>query len=107
MTMARTRGEKAVEQLEELLGQQVRTVRRSRGLTQQEVAEFANTSLGSVRNLEAGSGATTRTLARVLRALEAEQWLGTLHVAKPAFNPLDLVPKDSASRPNASRRGEA
>lgn len=92
MTMTQPRGEAAVEQLEELLGQQVRSVRRSRALTQQQVAELANTSLGAVKNLEAGRGATTRTLARVLRALDAEDWLGTLYVPRSTFNPLDLVP---------------
>lgn len=91
MTMTRLRGEAAVEQLEQQLGQQVRAVRRIRGLTQQQVADRANTSVGAVKNLESGRGATTRTLARVLRALDAEDWLGTLHVPEPTFNPLDLV----------------
>lgn len=91
MTMATLRGEAAVEELEELLGQQVRSLRRSRGWTQQQVAEHANTSLGAVKNLESGRGATTRTLARVLRALDAEDWFTTLYAPKSTFNPLDLT----------------
>jgi len=104
MSMTRQRGERAVEELERLLGQQVRGVRRSRGLTQQEVADRANTSLGSVKNLESGQGATTRTLARVLRALGVEEWLGTLHVPPPTFNPLDLA---AAARSSQTSGGGA
>lgn len=83
-------GESAVEQLEKELGLQVRGLRKSRRLTQQQLADQANTSLGAVKNLEAGHGATTRTLARVLRALEAEDWIGTLYAPQPTFNPLHL-----------------
>jgi transcriptional regulator with XRE-family HTH domain len=105
MAMTTQRGDLAVEQLEQLLGTQVRSVRRSRGLTQQQVADLANTSLGALKNLEGGHGATTRTLARVLRALEVDDWLGTLDVPKSAFNPLDLPrvtpPRDRRARPRS------
>jgi transcriptional regulator with XRE-family HTH domain len=90
MNMAPGRGEAAVEHLEEELGRQVRALRRSRGLTQQQVADLANTSVGALKHLESGQGATTRTLVRVLRALEAESWLSTLFVPRATFNPLDL-----------------
>ena len=100
MAMTKQRGEAAVEELERLLGEQVRSVRRARRLTQQQVADRANTSLGAVKNLEAGHGATTRTLARVLRALDADDWLGTLRAPASTFNPLDLV----ASGPRERRR---
>jgi len=83
-------GEAAVEQLERELGLQVRGLRKSRGLTQQRLAEQANTSLGAIKNLESGQGATTRTLARALRALGAEEWIRTLYVPESKFNPLDL-----------------
>lgn len=96
MTMGKQGGEAAVEELERQLGHQVRSVRRTRGLTQQQVADLANTSLGAVKNLESGRGANTRTLARVLRALGKGDWLGTLHEPTPSFNPLDL-PSDPAS----------
>lgn len=88
MTMTRQRGEAAVEQLEQQLGDQVRQVRLARGLTQQQVADLANTSVGALKNLENGRGATTRTLARVLRALGKDDWIGTLDVPRPTFNPL-------------------
>jgi transcriptional regulator with XRE-family HTH domain len=88
--MAIRRGESAVEELEQELGRRVRALRRERGLTQQQVADLANTSVGAVKHLESGQGATTRTLVRVLRALEAESWLSTLFTPRTTFNPLDL-----------------
>jgi len=98
-------GEVAVEQIEKDLGLQIRGLRKSQGLTQQQLADRANTSLGAVKNLEAGHGATTRTLARVLRALQAEAWIGTLFAPQPTFNPLDLpgVRKSRARRSGASK----
>ncbi|KQW45049.1 hypothetical protein ASC77_19910 [Nocardioides sp. Root1257] len=55
-----------------------------------EVADLANTSVGALKNLESGRGANVRTLIRVLRALGLDDWLGTLYVPRPTFNPLDL-----------------
>lgn len=89
MTVAKG-GESAVERLEKELGLQVRGLRKSRGLTQQQLADQANTALGAVKNLESGHGATIRTLTRVLRALQAQDWMGTLYAPQPTFNPLHL-----------------
>lgn len=81
------------DKLEEVLGYHVRTVRLGKQLTQAEVAERANVSIGAVRHLESGSGATVATLVKVLRALGEENWLRTLSTApeERAFNPLDLL----------------
>lgn len=84
------RGEAAIAELEQQVGDQVRAIRRARRLTQREVADLANVSLGAVKNLESGSGVNLSTLVRVLRALGEEAWLGTLPVPRPRFNPLDL-----------------
>lgn len=81
----------AVEQLERELGQKVRQARRAAGHTQQQLADLANVSVGTVKNLEAGAGSTITTLVRVLRALGREQWIETLYVEAPTFNPLDLL----------------
>jgi transcriptional regulator with XRE-family HTH domain len=81
------------DKLEELLGRQVRQARVHKELTQAEVATRANVSLGALRHLESGSGATVSTLVKVLRALGQEDWLATL-AEKPdpsSFNPLDLL----------------
>ena len=81
------------EALEQTLGRNVRAVRLARRLTQLEVAERANISLGAVKHLESGAGATTTTLVKVLRALGAEPWLDTLAPPAPAaaFDPLQLL----------------
>jgi transcriptional regulator with XRE-family HTH domain len=97
MTVAKG-GEAAVEQLEKELGLQVRRLRKSQGLTQQKLADRANTSVGAIKNLESGQGATTRTLARALRALGAEDWIETLYVPRSTFNPLDLPSPSAPSR---------
>jgi hypothetical protein len=56
-----------------------------------ELSESANVSVGALKHLETGSGATTYTLVRVLRALGRERWLDTLEPSPPPFNPLDLL----------------
>ena len=66
------------DKLEEVLGRQVRQARVHEQLTQAEVATRANVSLGALRHLESGSGATVSTLVKVLRALGQEDWLTTL-----------------------------
>jgi transcriptional regulator with XRE-family HTH domain len=93
------------DRLEELLGHQVRQARIQSRLTQAEVARRANISLGAVRHLESGSGATVSTLVKVLRALGREDWLGSLATEHdpPPFNPLDLL-TSAAVEQSATRR---
>lgn len=89
--MASERGSEAVDALERDLGARVRQARRAAGFTQQQLADRANISVGTVKNLESGAGSTITTLVRVLRALGREDWIGTLYVEKSTFNPLDLL----------------
>jgi transcriptional regulator with XRE-family HTH domain len=81
------------DRLEEVLGRHVRQARVHERLTQAEVATRANVSLGALRHLESGSGATVSTLVKVLRALGQEEWLTTLanEPDPTAFNPLHLL----------------
>ena len=81
------------DKLEELLGRQVRRARVHKELTQAEVATRANVSLGALRHLESGSGATVSTLVKVLRALGQQDWLATLaeEPDSSSFHPLDLL----------------
>lgn len=73
------------------LGRRLRVLRVDRRLTQQELADRANVSLGAVKHLEQGSGATTGTLAKVLHALGEEDWIDALAPASNAFSPLELL----------------
>jgi transcriptional regulator with XRE-family HTH domain len=78
-------------ELEQTLGHGVRARRIAARLTQVELAERANVSVGALKHLETGSGATTTTLVKVLRALGAEDWLATLAPPPAPFDPLQLL----------------
>jgi transcriptional regulator with XRE-family HTH domain len=98
--MARRRQELEVE-----LGEGLRSLRIDHRLTQEELAERANVSLGALKNLENGRGSTTGTLVRVAHALGHDEWLRALAPAT-TFNPLDLVEpgRARAARPRRVRR---
>jgi transcriptional regulator with XRE-family HTH domain len=81
----------AASELEGVLGRGIRARRIAAGLSQVELADRANVSLGALQHLERGVGASTRTLTRTLKALGAEGWLEQLAPPAPAFNPLDLL----------------
>ena len=57
------------DELEKVIGGHIRNLRIGQGLTQEEVADRANVSLGALKHLESGAGATIHTLVKVLRAL--------------------------------------
>jgi transcriptional regulator with XRE-family HTH domain len=87
------------EDLEMVLGASVRALRIDRRLTQVNLAELANVSVGALKNLESGRGSTTTTLVRVVHALGQDQWLGALTPMVATFNPLDLIePRGSTQR---------
>lgn len=79
------------EELEGTLGRNIRSVRIAQRLTQVEVADLANISLGALKRLEGGVGSTTTTLVKVLRALGQEGWLDALAPNPAPFNPLHLL----------------
>ena len=95
------------DKLEELLGRNVRQARIHEQLTQAEVATRANVSLGALRHLESGSGATVSTLVKVLRALGQEEWLTTTLASEPdpaVFNPLNLLAAAESEQGARTRR---
>lgn len=79
------------DELERRLGERLRALRIQGDLTQAELAEAANVSLGALKRLERGMGSTTTTLVSVLRALGQERWVDTLGPAPSRFNPLDVL----------------
>jgi transcriptional regulator with XRE-family HTH domain len=79
------------DELEQRLGERLRALRIQRDLTQAELAEAANVSLGALKRLERGMGSTTTTLVSVLRALDQERWLDALGPPPSRFNPLDVL----------------
>jgi transcriptional regulator with XRE-family HTH domain len=92
------------EDLEEELGASARALRIDRGLTQVELAERANVSVGALKNLESGRGSTTRTLVKVAHALGQDSWLHALAPTVASFNPLDLIAPRGSSKRNERRR---
>jgi transcriptional regulator with XRE-family HTH domain len=92
------------DELEQRLGERLRALRIQRDLTQAELAEAANVSLGALKRLERGMGSTTTTLVSVLRALDQERWLDALGPAPSRFNPLDVL---EARNRRAARTSDA
>jgi transcriptional regulator with XRE-family HTH domain len=78
------------QELEVELGKAIRARRIEHRLTQADVAERANVSLGALKNLENGRGSTTNTLVRVAHVLGQDEWLRSL-APVDTFNPMDLV----------------
>jgi transcriptional regulator with XRE-family HTH domain len=79
------------DELEHSLGHSLRLTRIAARLTQAELADRANVSLGAVKNLERGAGSTTSTLVKVLHALDKTEWLTELAPRPAPFNPLELL----------------
>ena len=91
------------EELEVELGSRVRALRIAKRLTQTELAEKANVSLGAFKHLETGAGSTTSTMVKVLRALGEEKWISSLGPGPKPFNPLDIL----AARQEKSSKAQA
>jgi transcriptional regulator with XRE-family HTH domain len=79
------------DELEQRLGERLRALRIRNNLTQAQLAEAANVSLGALKRLERGMGSTTTTLVSVLRALDQESWVDALGPGPSRFNPLDVL----------------
>jgi transcriptional regulator with XRE-family HTH domain len=94
----------SVDQLEERLGGNLRATRLARGLTQGELADRANVSLGAVKSLENGRGSTLTTLVKVVRALDQHAWIDDLRPPARAFNPLDLLEEREQRRRRPAAR---
>lgn len=85
---------------EATIGEQFRTLRLSRNLDQAQLAELAGVSLGSVKGLEQGRGSTLKTIVRLARALDREDWLRGL-APRPTVSPIDVL---RSSRTEPRRR---
>lgn len=84
------------------LGESLRQVRLQQNLDQKSLASQAGVSVGAVKNLESGSGASLKTLVSVSRVLKLEQ--GLLNMAPiPTINPLNMT-KKAQPRERAGRK---
>ena len=98
----------STDELESKLGEQVRAVRLRRNLSQADLAAAAGVALGSLRNLESGSGATVATLVRVIRCLGLSDWLASLQ-PEVTISPMQMLkakrPRQRARRKQKDARG--
>ena len=85
------------------LGSRVRVIRLSQRLTQAELADRANVSLGALKHLESGAGATVRTLTRVITALGRTDWIDALTTPK-TFSPLAVLEQQRREQTEHTRR---
>ncbi len=81
---------KSPEELQQLLGEGIRSQRIAAQLTQRDLAAKAGVSNQAVAKLERAEGSTVGTLVRVLHALKATQIIESL-AAKPQVSPLALL----------------
>jgi len=89
------------EEWEVTLGRQLRDLRLRQNIDQRQLAEQAGVALNVVKNLEAGKGATVKSLVKVLRALGRVEWIESLAPAV-SISPLQML-KSKPSRQRASR----
>jgi len=90
--------------LEQQLGSHARERRLAARMSQAELAEAANVSVGALQHLETGTGANVTTLVKVLRALGAEGWIDQLALPAAAFSPLQLAAQRREEREAPAKR---
>ncbi|PCI37092.1 MAG: XRE family transcriptional regulator [Elusimicrobia bacterium] len=76
--------------MEMALGESIRSLRLQKNLDRKTLAAQAGISMGALRHLELGQGANLRTLIRIVRALNKQEWL--LGIApRVTVNPLHMM----------------
>jgi transcriptional regulator with XRE-family HTH domain len=78
------------DEWEQTIGEQFRRLRLARNLDQTQLADLAGVSLGSVKGLEQGRGSTLKTIVRLARALDREDWLHSL-APRVTVSPIDVL----------------
>lgn len=90
------------QELELALGENLKALRLQKNLDRQTLCERADVSVSALRHLEDGQGATVKTLIRIVRALDRQDWVMAV-APQISINPLHMV-KDKPQRQRASRR---
>ncbi len=94
--------DRLTSELEAEFGQQLRLLRLRQNIDQRQLAGQAGVALNVVKRLEAGRGATLKSLIKVLRALGRTDWFNTL-APVVSISPLQMA-KTKATRRRASSR---
>lgn len=69
---------RTAEDWERFLGEQLKSIRIQREMTQLEAAERLGISVGTVSRIENGSGSSLETLIRLIQLYGKEQWLESI-----------------------------
>lgn len=77
--------------LEVELGQAVRRLRLHQDRTQRALANDANVSISTLKDLEKGHGSSVRTLILVMRALGQTAWIESLAPREPSISPMRML----------------
>jgi transcriptional regulator with XRE-family HTH domain len=88
------------KQIEKALCSQLRKIRLSRNITQDQLASEAGLSLWTISNLEKGQGTTLDTFIRVLMALGIQQNLAAL-LPDPTIRPMERIDSTGTERQRA------
>jgi transcriptional regulator with XRE-family HTH domain len=79
--------------IQEVLGQRLRSYRKARGLSLEDLARRTGLSVLTIHKAEHGGNFTIRTLLRVLRALDRLEQLDGFLPPTPT-SPLDLIQEE-------------
>jgi len=98
-----TRPNDTSEELEYLIGKQLKAKRLLLNLSQKTLAERAAVSVRALKNLEGGLGSSLSTLVKVVRSLGRSDWFDTI-APLPNVIPMtrSVTPRERAS----SRRNQ-
>jgi transcriptional regulator with XRE-family HTH domain len=88
------------KQTEQALCGQIRAIRLSRNITQEQLANDAGLSLWTISNLERGQGVSLDTFIRVLMALGIQQNLAAL-LPDPTIRPMERIDSTGTERQRA------
>lgn len=84
-------------EIQEVLGQRLRALRKARGMSQQEAAERADLARSTVHEAEAGNNPTLNTLVRLLRVYGRLGALDTF-IPEPTISPMERLRERKAKQ---------
>lgn len=97
---------KSPTELQRELGESMRALRLSRGLTQAETAAKAGVALRSLAAMERVGNSSLETFVRALSALHASDFIGRI-APEPLVSPLAMLRNQGRARRRVRHRGPA
>lgn len=88
------------DQIEAVLCKRIESIRLSRNITQEQLADEAGVSIRTIGRLEKGQGVSMDTFIRVMIALRIQQNLETL-LPDPTVRPIERIGLDAGERKRA------